>query len=511
MKKTALLLAAVMAFGMKSVQAAEFDVNFIISGDGYSSSSMTASTLKSIEFTGSYSFNPNTACTEPFTIVRDGVTVLSTLASEGKIVTEDDGWDETTAISFTLSPFNQAGVYTITSPAGFFKRSNGDTSNVKEVELTLTSPVPSSVTLVVDGENVALTAGEDNVYTAKGVEITGAGSVKIQGTTYYGAVNGQTTDLTIGEATPIGYNGKNWTVAPGTYDVTVDWNELNPTITFAQPAPAVETFALEISVQEADNENNTATDFEKIDFPAQFDVYVLNSANDEPITVAWNNEVVYTIERTAPSSVLIPVEDDGGWDSEIIAYMINLGERVNRVGKYTITVPQGFFKSGSKLNAAVSKTITINSPMPSTLTIQGKSGSLEEDVEMTLSGSVFTASNVVVKGVDDGFGEIRLFGNTWYGYCNKQDVEVPPYLRIPVGYHGGYWKVPAGTYVVTVNWTDDNPNIIFTEDKTVGVSFIAEDESTPVLYNLQGVRVNNPEKGETLIEVRNGKATKRIY
>lgn len=509
MRKTLLTLTSALLIGAMSANGATFDVNFQISGSGYSNSTMTARTLTSIEFTGSYSFSPNSGCTEPFTIVRDGETVYSTLASDGKIATEEDDWgDETTAVYFNPTPFNQAGTYTITSPEGFFRTGSGNTSNAKEVVLTLTSPVPSDVTLVVDGTNVAMTAGADNQFTASGVEVTGAGSVKIQGSTYYGAVNGQTTTLTPGVATAIGYNGKNWTVANGTYDVTVDWNETAPTIKFAAKAPAVETFELGISVQGA-TAQNTAKEFQRIDLPAKWSVYYLNNSNTAPITVTWGEEELYSIDRT--SSKLIPMDNDDDWEDD--AYMINLGDRINRVGAYTITVPEGFFKSGSKVNAEVSKTVTVESPMPSMLSIRGKvnSGSLDADVEMKAEGSVFTASGVMVKDAGNGYGEIQLMGDSWYGSCNNMNAEVSIDEPTPVGYNGNFWKVPAGAYKVTVDWTNGDPYITFAKDTE---SIVAENIAVainPVYYTLQGIRVNAPVKGETLIEVRNGKAVKVVY
>lgn len=723
MKKSLLTLAVAFAAGVMSVHGATFDVNFSISGSGYSSSSMTARTLTAIEFTGSYSFSPNSACAEPFTIVRDGETVLSTLASEGKIATEEDDWgDETTAIYFSSSPFNQAGTYTITSPAGFFRTGSGNTSNAKEVVLSLTSPVPSSVTLVVDGTNVAMTAGSGNIFTAKGVAVTGAGSVKIQGSTYYGSVNGKSTAITVGAATPIGYNGKNWTVATGTYDVTVDWNEAAPTVTFETAAPAVKTFdvtpvvqglssstntassvrtidfnayysfkansectepmtikrngeivfstlasegkvqfeeddwgdetvslylnptlngageytftmperfftktggevsaakeitfniswaaptalslrgsglAADVELTKADDSNvytasgvtidgqvrlqgstyfgvvngqsaaitagtpaeigyngsfwtlasgkydvtvdwdaatinfvakptvqtfelgisvqgataqDTAKEFQRIDLPAKWTVYYLNNNNSEPITVTWGDEEIYSIDRT--SSKLLAMDNDDDWEDD--AYMINLGERVNRVGVYTITVPEGFFSSGSKVNAAVSKNVTVTSPMPSLLSIRGKSGtgSLEADVEMTADGSVFTATGVDIKDADGGYGDIQLMGDSWYGCCNNQNTYISADEPTPVGYNGGFWKVAAGVYKVTVDWTDGDPYITFVKDTESIDAVDADATSAPVYYTLQGIRVNNPASGQTVIEVRSGKASKIVY
>ncbi len=938
MKKSLLTLAAALTVGVMSVHGATFDVNFSISGSGFSGSSMTARTLTAIEFTGSYSFSPNSSCADPFTIVRDGETVLSTLASEGKIATEEDDWgDETTAIYFSSSPFNQAGTYTISAPAGFFRTGSGNTSNAKEVVLTLTSPVPSSVTLVVDGTNIAMTAAGDNTFTATGVAVTGAGSVKIQGSTYYGAVNGQSTAITAGEATPIGYNGKNWTVAAGTYDVTVDWNETAPTVTFVKAVPPVQTFdvtpviqgvssstntastvrtidfnayysfkantectepmtisrngqtvystlasegavkfeeddwgdetvslylnpalngagdytfsmpegfftktggavsaakevtfkiawaapatlslrgsglaadveltkaddsnvytasgvsidgqvrlqgstyfgvvngqsaaitagtpaeigyngsfwtlasgkydvtvdwdaatvnfvakptvqtfdvtpviqgvssstntastvrtidfnayysfkantectepmtisrngqtvystlasegavkfeeddwgdetvslylnpalngagdytfsmpegfftktggavsaakevtfkiawaapatlslrgsglAADVELTKADDSNvytasgvsidgqvrlqgstyfgvvngqsaaitagtpaeigyngsfwtlasgkydvtvdwdaatvnfvakptvqtfelgisvqgatdqNTAKEFQRIDLPAKWTVYYLNSSNNEPITVTWGDEEIYSIDRT--SSKLLAMDNDDDWEDD--AYMINLGERVNRVGVYTITVPEGFFKSGSKVNAAVSQSVTVTSPIPSMLSIRGKvgTGSMDADVDMTLEGSIFTASKVDINDADgSGYGEIQLIGDSWYGCCNNENAYISVDEPTPVGYNGGFWKVAAATYKVTVDWTDGDPYVTFVKDTQSIDGISAESASDAVYYTLQGIRVINPAKGQTLIEVRDGKASKIAY
>lgn len=491
--------------------AAAFNVNFTINGSGFSSSTMTARTLSSIEFTGSYSFSPNTACTEPFTILCNGETVLSTLASDNKIVTEEDDWgDETTAIYFNPNPFNQAGTYTISCPEGFFKTSSGNTSNLCQMELKLTSPTPSEIKLVVDGKDVELIQAEGTpLYTATNVELAESGSLKIQGTTYYGAVNGTSTALEPGKPTPIGYNGKPWTLAAGKYDVTLNWDENNPTITVSEVIPAVDTFDLGISVQGA-TASGTAKEFQRIDLPAKWTIYWLNNKNEEPVTVAWNDETIYSISSN--SSMLIPMDNDDDWEDD--AYMINLGERINRVGVYTITVPQGFFTSGAKVNAAVTKTVSVTSPMPAQLTIRGRvnTDALEADVPMTLNGSVFTADKIEVKNVADGYGELQLVGDSWYGCCNGQSEYVSTGVSCPIGYQGGYWKVAAGTYKVTVDWTDNNPMMTFVEGASSLEEIDIHSANNPAeYYTLQGIRIERPSKGQLVIEVRSGNAVKKQF
>lgn len=723
MNKKLLSFAAMVAIGATAVQGADINVSFDISGNGYSSAQATARTLTRIDFMGSgSSLYLNTSCTDPFTITRDGQSVLSTLASEGKVIYEEDdfNWEEYTYISFSQSPFNQAGEYIISVPEGFFK--NGSRlSNAHEQTITLTSPVPSSLALVVDGNETALTAADgSDVFSAKNVEVTGAGVVKLQGTTYYGAVNGSATTLTPGQATPIGYNGKTWTVPTGKYDVTVNWDELNPTVTFtevkpvqtfdvtpsitglsstgtassvrtiefsahfsfksntactepltikrgdeviystlasegkvqfeeddwgdetvalylnpainvagdytlslpegfvtktggeasaakevsfkitwAAPAslslrgsglaadvqmiksddsnvytandviadgqvrlqgstyfgvangqsaaitpgtpaligynggfwtvpagkydvtvdwdaatvtfsakPVVETFELDIKVQGA-TALNTAKAFQNIDLPAQFDIYYINNECTEPITVKWGDEVIFSIDRS--SSKLLGVDNDDDWEDDV--YMINLGERINRVGTYTISVPEGFFKNSTKVNAAVSKEVTVISEMPSTLSIRGRvnSGSLDAEVPMTLSGTVFTADKVVVNDADGGYGEIQLFGDSWYGVCNGQSSYLVPDEPAYVGYQGGFWKVAEGTYKVTVDWTDGNPTVTLVKDTDLIETIGSDSASAPAYYTMQGIRTNRPAKGQVLIEVRDGKASKICF
>ncbi len=80
---------------------------------------------------------------------------------------------------------------------------------------------------------------------------------------------------------------------------------------------------------------------------------------------------------------------------------------------------------------------------------------------------------------------------------------------VPASDEDNKWNITdPGTYTVTVNTKDNTISI----SKTGGIEDItADSDIAPVYYNLQGVRVSNPDHGQLLIRVAGDKATKIIY
>ena len=72
--------------------------------------------------------------------------------------------------------------------------------------------------------------------------------------------------------------------------------------------------------------------------------------------------------------------------------------------------------------------------------------------------------------------------------------------------------IPAGfVYIDQYNMYNEEVVLHYTVNYEAGVDGIqAEENGEAVYYNLQGVRVKNPEKGQILIRVQNGKVTKMI-
>lgn len=98
--------------------------------------------------------------------------------------------------------------------------------------------------------------------------------------------------------------------------------------------------------------------------------------------------------------------------------------------------------------------------------------------------------------------------SSWYDE-NANKVEI---------YNGAFDLVPAGGLASDWSWVDANDNPIVMEGYVIlpeGVSSVdrvlgEEAEVAPVYYNLQGVRVNNPEKGQLLIVKKGDKTVKQI-
>ena len=72
------------------------------------------------------------------------------------------------------------------------------------------------------------------------------------------------------------------------------------------------------------------------------------------------------------------------------------------------------------------------------------------------------------------------------------------------------WEITtAGKYDVTANIVDNTISIL---PSSAGVAEIEADASVEaVYYNMQGMRVTNPEKGALVIKVSGGKAQKIIF
>ena len=71
---------------------------------------------------------------------------------------------------------------------------------------------------------------------------------------------------------------------------------------------------------------------------------------------------------------------------------------------------------------------------------------------------------------------------------------------------GGLSQILAKSQPKDLDFTVDSK-----EQRAAGVDGVDSDTDTPIYYNLQGVRVDNPAKGEIYIKVKGGKAVKVIF
>ncbi len=192
---------------------------------------------------------------------------------------------------------------------------------------------------------------------------------------------------------------------------------------------------------------------------------------------------------------------------------------------YTAAGDQGEYKEGGDTGDAPAKLYVLGNL---------KQGSWKTNigVELTKSGSTFVAKDVELVAADGGtdayFSFVTVLGTTgdateWddiingsdrYGAATKDEritADTPATLRkfaVGVDASSAYsWSVKPGTYTITANFTD---NTVTVSGKSGIDDVEIEDAAAPVYYNLQGVRVEAPAQG-IFIEVRGNKARKVVF
>ncbi len=160
--------------------------------------------------------------------------------------------------------------------------------------------------------------------------------------------------------------------------------------------------------------------------------------------------------------------------------------------------------------------------------LEGASWVTSQGVTMTKNGNNFVAENVrLVAPAEstDGscyFTFVTVLGATWddvnmggdrYGAPTKDLAlivgEEGPMAKYTLNVNASAaesWKIPEGTYTITANFTN------MTVKATTGQSSVDEIDSapadaTPVYYNLQGVKVENPLPGLYIV-IRGNKVSK---
>lgn len=165
--------------------------------------------------------------------------------------------------------------------------------------------------------------------------------------------------------------------------------------------------------------------------------------------------------------------------------------------------------------------------------IPGGAWKTNNGIEMTKDGSKFTAKDVTIidaGGKDTGsgfFSFVTVLGTTgadteWDGVINGSDRygaltnNALVTVGTPIGFKkftagvnasSAYsWAVAPGTYDIIVDFKE--MKITVAKVGTLGVEGVETDSNVaPVYYNLQGVRVNNPQKGVYIV-VRGNKVAK---
>lgn len=429
-------------------------------------------------------YNLNTSNTEPITISLDEEVIESFMPDDRRLIAIEDDWGDVESYMISLShKLNRVGEYSIYVPEGFFI-SSGIRNAAASHFLNIVSPMPSTLEISGDGVEDApvVMSSEDTRFIAS-VKIIGNGSLKFIGDdTYYGTTS-ESAELPVGAQTAIGYQGKNFIVPAGSYAVELDWSDGNPMVTFNR------LFDLSVKVQGA-NESGLANAFQRVNFDASYVSYGLNTVNDMPIVISRNGKPILTINND--NRQLIPVDEDDDWEDD--AYMLSLSEKINRAGRYTVSVPQGFFKSSAGINAEAKAEVSLISGQPSALTLRGDIEGHEREMEFE-SPNIFTANEVKVYEA----GEVDLMGDTWYGAANGQAV-ITQGEPAPIGYQGVKWTVPAGLYDVRIEWIEEDPVITFSLNPYASLNESDYHEGDGEYYNLQGMRISTPENGSMVLK-----------
>ncbi len=160
--------------------------------------------------------------------------------------------------------------------------------------------------------------------------------------------------------------------------------------------------------------------------------------------------------------------------------------------------------------------------------LEGASWLTDQGVTMTNEGDCFVAKNVTLTAPaesTDGscyFTFVTTMGADWdavnmggdrYGAPSK-DLPLSPGVEGPMKKYtlnvdassAQSWKIPAGTYDITADFAKMTVKAAVAQSG-VEVTVADTDEAAPVYYNLQGVRVAEPEAGLYIV-VRGSKVTK---
>ena len=164
--------------------------------------------------------------------------------------------------------------------------------------------------------------------------------------------------------------------------------------------------------------------------------------------------------------------------------------------------------------------------------VNGTGWSTSASPEMTKEGDLYKITDVTIDDAGEGFGYISMItrlASDWDGDETEPGVNSSDRFGAPAANtvlelsatettsapvtlsaagvnasSANSWKIAAGNkYAFTFNY----PEMTLTVTKTSGVEAIEAEEGNAVYYNLQGVRVDNPENG-IFIRVANGKSVK---
>ena len=102
--------------------------------------------------------------------------------------------------------------------------------------------------------------------------------------------------------------------------------------------------------------------------------------------------------------------------------------------------------------------------------------------------------------------ESRYQDNHYSFTLEGLDAEGTDKFAMRIQMEGGLSEILAKSQPIDLNFTSDSKDL-----RAAGVEGIGNDTGTPVYYNLQGVRIENPAKGEIFIKVTGEKAVKVIF
>lgn len=304
-----------------------------------------------------------------------------------------------------------------------------------------------------------------------------------------------------------------WSIAPGTYNFTLNFD----------------TRTLTISQGEDNGEEEEGDDDDPIVNPGDVvTIYFDNTAS------GWSTPYIYYWDTDKPAWPGVAMEKVGGqtWKYDcplgITGCLFNAGDGdTTKTADFTAIHNHVYTTSGDQ--GVYDPETPVG--MPAKLYIIGNlnvgSWSTSNAIEMTKEGASFVARNVTFTATEADspvyFSFITVTGADWnvvnasnrYGATTK-DEELPIGESADIKLFSGSsassayaWQLPeAGTYDVIADFLNMQVSVI----QSLGAVNSIETEvsaEAPVFYNLQGLRIDNPGRG-LFIMVKDGKASKVI-
>ena len=149
-----------------------------------------------------------------------------------------------------------------------------------------------------------------------------------------------------------------------------------------------------------------------------------------------------------------------------------------------------------------------------TVDFNSKNNSAEIQIDFTYknkpeNGTVFVVVYDKVSGLLKArkyVNESKYPNNHYSFVLEGLDADGKDNYAMRIQMEGGLSEILAKSPSIDLNFTADSRDL-----RASGVEGIGSDVDSPVYYNLQGIRIDNPVKGEIYIKVKGDKAIKVIF